>query len=138
MVSQAFGKRKYVALAPLVSLAGIFIHPVASTISPLALFFIFRKSKPDVGVVALKTADLAFSVQLWIMLISLALMLGVSTGLVTPNETRQMMEMAISLILLIFVVSLLFAVYQVLRGKDFSYFFSFKIAERVLGFVKKR
>lgn len=128
-------QRSYMALAPLSSLAGIFINPLASTITPLILFFIFRNSRPQVSKVALQTADLAFSIQLWIMLISLALMLGISLDWVNPNDAKQIMGMATSVILVIFVVSLLFAVYQALNGRSCTHIFSFKIAERVFNLI---
>ena len=99
-------QRSYMALAPLSSLAGIFINPLASTITPFLLFFIFRNSRPAVSKVALQTADLAFSTQLWIILISLALRLGLSLDLVVANDAKQVMGQATSIILIIFVVSL--------------------------------
>jgi len=131
-------QRQYMALAPFVSLAGIFIHPVASTIAPLILFFIFRNSRPNVGTISLRTADMAFSIQLWIMLISLALMLGISMNMITANDAREMMNMATITILVIFVVSLAIAIYQAFNGKVYKYLFSFRIAERVFSLVSKR
>lgn len=131
-------QRSYMALAPLSSLAGIFINPLASTITPLILFFIFRNSRPEVGEVALQTADLAFSIQLWIMLISLALMLGISLDLVVANDAQQMMATATSIILVIFVISLIFALYQALIGKTCKHIISFKIAERVFNLINNR
>jgi len=127
---------QYMMLAPLLALAGIFIDPIASTVAPLVLYFIFRNSRPNVGLIALRTADLAFSVQLWIVLISLGFMLGISTNLFTPAEVRPMMATATMIILAIFVVSLTVATYQAFRVKVYKYLFSFRIAERVLGLVK--
>lgn len=131
-------QRSYMALAPLSSLAGIFINPLASTITPLILFFIFRNSRPKVGKVALQTADLAFSIQLWIMLISLAVMLGISLGWIIPEDAKIIMSQATSIILVLFVVSLLFAVYQALNGRSCTHIFSFKIAERVFNLINGR
>ena len=131
-------QRSYMALAPLSSLAGIFINPLASTITPFLLFFIFRNSRPAVSKVALQTADLAFSTQLWIMLISLALMLGISLDLVVANEAKQIMGQATSIILIIFVVSLFFALYQAFNGRGCTHIFSFKIAERVFNLINSR
>jgi len=131
-------QRSYMALAPLSSLAGIFINPLASTITPFILFFIFRTSRPAVSKVALQTADLAFSIQLWIMLISLALMLGISLGWIVANDAKEMMGTATSVILILFVVSLLFAVYQAFNGRSCTHFFSFKIAERVFNLINTR
>lgn len=131
-------QRSYMALAPLSSLAGIFINPLASTITPFILYFIFRKSRTAASKVALQTADLAFSTQLWIMLISLALMLGISLDLVVANEARQIMGQATSIILIIFVISLFFALYQAFYGRSCKHFFSFKIAERVFNLINSR
>jgi len=131
-------QRSYMALAPLSSLAGIFINPFASTIAPFILFFIFRNSRPAVSKVALQTADLAFSIQLWIMLISLALMLGISLDWLAVSDAKQIMGQATSIILIIFIVSLLFAVYQALNSRGCTHIFSFKIAERVFNLVNSR
>jgi len=131
-------QRSYMALAPLSALAGIFINPLASTITPFILFFIFRNSRPAVSKVALQTADLAFSIQLWIMLISLALMMGISLDWIIANDARQIMGKATSIILIVFVVSLLFAVYQALNGRGCTHIFSFKIAERVFKLIYTR
>ena len=131
-------QRSYMALAPLSSLAGIFINPVASTITPLIFFFIFRNSRPKVAKVALQTADLAFSILLWIMLISLSLMLGISLDWIIANDAHQIMGVATIVILLIFVISLLFAVYQAFNGRSCTHIFSFKIAERVFNLINNK
>lgn len=128
-------QRSYMALAPLSSLAGIFINPLASTITPLILFFIFRTSRKKVAKVALQTADLAFSIQLWIMLISLALMLGISLDIIVANDARQIMATATTIILVIFLVSLIFALYQAFNGRTCTHFISFKIAERIFNLI---
>jgi len=138
MTNKDTTQRSYMALAPLSSLAGIFINPLASTITPFILYFIFRKSRPAVSKVALQTADLAFSIQLWIMLISLALMLGISLDLLVANDAKQIMGQATSIILIIFVVSLLFALYQALNARSCKHIFSFKIAERVFNLIHAR
>ena len=131
-------QRSYMALAPLTSLAGIFINPLASTAAPLILYFIFSSSRPKVAKVALQTADLAFSIQLWIMLISLSLMLGISLNWLNANEAKEIMGTATSVILVIYIVSLLFALYQAINGRTCMHIFSFKIAERVLNLVKNK
>jgi len=48
---------------------------------------------------------------------------------------REIMWRATSVILVIFVVSLLFAVYQALNGRSCTHIFSFKIAERVYNLI---
>lgn len=131
-------QRSYMALAPLSSLAGIFISPLASTAPPLILFFLFSNRGPKVAKVALQTADLAFSIQLWIILISLALMLGISLEWINANQAKEMMSTATTIILAIFVISLLFALYQAINGRSCTHFFSFKIAERVFRLVNNK
>jgi len=138
MTNKDTAQRSYMALAPLSALAGIFINPLASTVTPLILYFIFRNSRPMVSKVALQTADLAFSIQLWIMLISLALMLGISLDWIVANDAKQIMGQATSVILIIFVVSLLFALYQALNSRGCTHIFSFKIAERVFNLINTR
>ena len=138
MTNKDTTQRSYMALAPLSSLAGIFINPLASTITPFLLYFVFRNSRPAVSKVALQTADLAFSTQLWIMLISLVLMLGISLDVVVANDAKQIMGQATSIILIIFVVSLLFALYQAINGRGCNHLFSFKIAERVFNLINSR
>lgn len=131
-------QRSYMALAPLSSLAGIFINPLASTIAPLILYFIFRRTRPLVSKVALQTADLAFSIQLWIVLISLALMLGLSLDWIGTNEAKSMMGIATSTILIIFVLSLIFALYQAMNNRSCTHIFSFKISERVFNLINNK
>jgi len=131
-------QRSYMALAPLSSLAGIFINPLASTVTPLILYFIFRNSRPKVSKVALQTADLAFSIQLWIVLISLALISGISLDIISTEDAREIMGQATSVILVLFIVSLLFAVYQAVNGRSCTHIFSFKIAERVFNVINNR
>ena len=131
-------QRSYMALAPLTSLAGIFISPLASTAPPLILFFLFSNRRPKIAKVALQTADLAFSIQLWIMLISLALMLGISLDWLNASQAKEMMTTATTIILGIFIISLLFAIYQAINGRSCTHFFSFKIAERVFKLINNK
>ncbi|MCK4864104.1 MAG: DUF4870 domain-containing protein [Gammaproteobacteria bacterium] len=138
MTKKDTSQRSYMALAPLSSLAGIFINPLASTITPLIIFFIFRSKRANVAKVALQTADLAFSIQLWIMLISLALMLGISLDWIVANDARQIMDTATLVILIVFVVSLLFALYQAMNRRSCTHIFSFKIAERVFNLINSK
>jgi len=130
-------KRSYMALAPLSALAAIFINPIACILIPLILFFIFRSSRPNVGKVALQTADLAFSIQLWIVLISLALLLGISLEIIVAADAESIMATATSVILVIFVASLLVATFNAIKGRGCTHFFSFKVAERVLKLTEK-
>lgn len=130
--------RGYMALAPILSLAGIFISPYASTLPPLILYFLFSSRRPMVAKVALQTADLAFSIILWIWLISLSLGMANTLNWLTGNEVKQIWSMATSTIILIFVISLFYAIYKAYKGHGCTHFFSFKIAERVLNVVNNK
>ena len=129
-------QRSFMALAPLTSLAGIFINPLASTAAPLILYFIFSSSRPKVAKVALQTADLAFSIVLWIMLLDLSLMLGISLNLIITNDAQLYQYYGKWIIM--GVGSLLFAIYQAINGRTCTHIFSFKIAERVLNLVNNK
>ena len=64
-------EKHYAALAPIMALTGVFAHPAASTVLPLILFFIFRwRNMEFAKLVALRAADLAFSVQLYLVIAS--------------------------------------------------------------------
>jgi len=130
-------QRSYMALAPLSALAAIFINPMACILIPLIFFFIFRSSRPNVAKVALQTADLAFSIQLWIVLISLALLLGISLDIIITDDAENIMATSTSIILAIFVSSLIIAAYKAIKGQACKHFFSFKVAERVLKLTEK-
>lgn len=124
---------QYAALAPLLAFAGIFIHPVASTLLPLMLYFLFAKlSRNDAACLSLRTADLAFSIWLYKFILSaipivMTFFFPVNTQ--TANELNYLATMAL---LLFLTASLLVAFVQALRGKIISYPFSFRMAERLL------
>ena len=138
MTSTDTRQRSYMALAPLGALAAIFIAPLASTVIPLIIFFIFRNKRSDVATVALQTADLAFSVQLWIILASLALLLGISLDVITTNNAQSIMTNITLVILVLFVASLLVATYRAIQGLGCRHLFSFKIAEKVLRLSRQK
>ncbi len=122
----------YMALGPVTALAGIFIQPLASTLLPLMLYFLFRKSRETAARVALQTADLAFSIQLWIVLASLGIMLAISMNWIDMQQSRQLMEQATLLLVVLFVISLTYALFKAFQGKTCRHWLSFRIAERVL------
>ena len=131
-------EKQYAALAPLMAFAGVFIHPVASTVLPLFLFFLFRWwSKPDAGLLALRTADLSFTIQLSIFIASLLLILYSYVMPVTELWAQRILALATILFLGYFLVSLAVAMVQGVRGRVVRYWFSFRIAERIFNTVKK-
>ncbi len=132
-------QRQYAALAPVFALAGVFIHPSASTLIPFILFFIFRKlNKPFAEGVALRTADLAFTIQLAIMLFSLGLRLALFFISISTQLASQLMSLFTVIVLVYFAVSLVIGGVQAVRGQVFRYWVSFRIAERIFTALDKK
>ncbi len=131
-------EQKYAALAPILSLAGMFALPIASTLLPILLFFIFYWQKQAFASrVAIRAADLSFSIQLYIFLGSF-LIIGFSHIQPIAETTAQRVMTGLTLVLLIYlVVSLVIAAVQAFRGQAFSYILSLKIAERILNHFQK-
>ncbi|MGD8925203.1 MAG: DUF4870 domain-containing protein [Thioalkalispiraceae bacterium] len=132
-------EKHYAALAPILALAGIFAHPVASTVLPLILFFIFYWRRMELAqLVAIRAADLAFTVQLFMVVISL-LFAGYFSLYPTSEQSAHRLVTYTTVIVLIFmIVSLLVATVQAFRGKAFKYVLSLRIAERVFNAVSKK
>ena len=132
-------EKHYAALAPIMALAGVFAHPVASTLLPLILFFFFNwKQMSFARLVALRAADLAFSMQVIIFLSSVLLMVYLSFFTMTEQQARGLMSLITLVVLIYMTISLLIGIVQAFRGKSFSYFLSFKIGERVFTTLSKR
>lgn len=132
-------EKHYAALAPMMALAGIFAHPMASTLLPLILFFIFYwRRMEQAQLIALRAADLAFTAQLFMVTISL-LYAGYFNLYPTSEDTARLLVTLTTLVVIIYmVVSLLIATIQTFRGKSFKYFLSLRIAERVFNAVSKK
>jgi uncharacterized Tic20 family protein len=132
-------EKHYAALAPILALMGLFIHPMASTILPLVLFFIFYWLRREAAqLVALRTADLVFTVQLFRAVIWLLFTVSINFIPTTAN-TALRIDTAIIIVVLIFLVaSLIYGAVQTLRGKEFKYPLSLRIAERVYNAVTKK
>jgi hypothetical protein len=132
-------EQKYAALAPIMSLAAIFAHPIASTALPLILFFIFHWQRMEYArLIALRAADLAFSVQLYLVFATL-LLAGYLKFRPLPLSDVQSIVGAITLILIIYlIISLLAGIVQSFRGKAITYYFSMRIGERVFNALQSR
>ena len=131
-------EKQYAALAPALSLAGVFIHPIASSLIPFAMFILYRYwQKGFAGETALRTADLAFSIQIWIMLLSLLLMLALSLAVLSNSQAQSLQTIGTVLILAYFVISLIIAGAQAFRGKLFQHGLSFRLAERIISALQK-
>jgi len=132
-------EKHYAALAPIMAIMGVFAHPVASTILPLILFFIFYWRRMELAqLIALRAADLAFTVQLFMVTASL-LFAGYFSLYPTTAETGQRLITLTTLAVLIYMLaSLVFGTVQAFRGKATKYFLSLRIAERVFNAVSKK
>lgn len=132
-------ENNYAALAPIMALAGVFAHPMASTLLPLALFFFLNwKQMAFARLVALRAADLAFTMQIIILLSSVLLMLYLSFFPMPEQQVRGVTSLITLAVILYMSISLLIGIVQAFRGKAFSYFISLKIGERVFDAMRKK
>ena len=132
-------EKRYAALAPLLAIAGIFIHPAASTLLPLLMFVILhRQAKVDASTIALRAADLVFSAQLVIMLANL--FVGLLFNLLSFSvQAAQTILLVINMTVLIYLmISLAIAAVQAFRGQGYRHLISFRLAERVLSAYRAR
>lgn len=132
-------EKRYAALAPLLAIAGIFIHPAASTLLPLLMFVILhRQAKVDASTIALRAADLVFSAQLVIMLANL--FVGLLFNLLSFSvQAAQTILLVINMTVLIYLmISLAIAAVQAFRGQSYRHLISFRLAERVLSAYRAR
>lgn len=125
-------QRSYAALAPVLAIAGVFVHPMASAILPLIMFLIFHRSgKVDASTIALRSADLVFTGQLLIIIGSLVISLMYNVLAITATLAQQIYLSMSVLILVYLVISLFYAAVMAFRGRVISHVFSFRLAERV-------
>jgi hypothetical protein len=131
-------QKQYAALAPIMAMAGVFAHPAASTVLPLLLYFIFRWRNMDfAGLVALRTADIAFSVLLFLMLASMLLTLYLNYNPMPQNEIQGIIRFLTLVTVGYLIISLGIGIVQAFRGKAINYFLSLRIAERILTVTSK-
>ena len=131
-------EKKYAPLAPILAITGVFAHPVASTVLPLLVFFIFYWRKMErAQLIALRAADLAFTAQMFIVTVSLIFLGIFSIYPVTEQVAHRLFTLTTVVVLLYVLVSLLIGTVQAFRGKSFTYFLSLKIAERIFNSVRK-
>lgn len=131
-------QKQYAALAPIMAMAGVFAHPAASTVLPLILYFIFRWRNMDfAGLVALRTADVAFSVLLFLMLASTLLTLYLNYNPMPQHEIQGIIRFLTLVTVGYLIISLALGIVQAFRGKAINYFLSLKIAERILTVYNK-
>jgi hypothetical protein len=139
MATPEMKERQLAALSPLVCAATAFIHPVATTIVPFVLYLFLRKRpEPFAATYALRTADLAFTLQLLLILLDLVLL-----ALLSMEATAGIVDLRIKTIVLVvllsyFFISLAYAVVQGFRGRTIRYLVSFRLAERVFAALQGR
>jgi len=130
-------EKQYAALAPIMALAGVFAHPVATTVLPLILFFIFNWRKLEFArLVALRAADLAFSVQLYLIVASALLATVISFYPMIGQQAQSIYSNITFITVIYLIISLLIKTIQAFRTKAFKYILSLKIAKRVF-YTKK-
>jgi len=132
-------EKHYAALAPIMALMGIFAHPVASTVLPLILFFIFYWRRMELAqLIALRAADLAFTIQLVLVVASL-LFAGYFSLYPTPEQdAHRLVTLTTFAVLIYMIVSLVIGTVQTFRGVTFKYFLSLRIAERIFNAVSSK
>lgn len=112
---------------------GVFIHPAATSLLPFVLYLLLRKrSSAFISLSALRAADLAFSVYIWLTLKDLALIGMSHTQSMAHYVTAENHRLATIVLLAYLLSSLAIGLVQALRGKSFRYPLSFRIAERIL------
>jgi len=132
-------EKHYAALAPIMALMGIFAHPVASTVLPLILFFIFYWRRMELAQsIALRTADLAFTIQLVLVVASLLFAGYFSLYQTTEQDAHRLVTLTTSAVLIYMIVSLVIGTVQAFRGVAFQYFLSLRIAERIFNAVSNK
>jgi len=90
------------------AITGVFAHPVASTILPLIVFFIFYWRKMELAqLIALRAADLAFTAQMFIVTVSLLLLGVIYLFPATQLDTRQIFTLTTFILLIYVILSLL-------------------------------
>lgn len=126
-------ERHFGVLAPILALAGIFIDPYATTLIPLIMFFIYHWQKMEFArLVALRVVDLAFSMQLFLILGSLLLLIYMSFRPLPIEQAREMTANMTIVVVVYLTGSLLLAAVYAWRGKPFNNALSLRIAERII------
>lgn len=126
-------ENQYAALAPVMALSGMFAHPVAGTLLPLILFFIYYWRRMDfAALAALRAADLAFSIQLFLLLASVLLVVYSSYNPITDQQAHGVFRNITLISVFYLIVSFVAGAIQAFRRKKFKYILSLKIAERLV------
>jgi hypothetical protein len=90
------------------------------------------------GLVALRTADITFSVLLFLMLASMLLTLYLNYDPMPQHEIQGIIRFLTLVTVGYLIISLALGIVQAFRGKAINYFLSLKIAERILTVTSKQ
>jgi hypothetical protein len=134
-------QRLLAGLAPLFCIAGFFAtpaNPVGSTLAPFLLFlFLRRRDYPTATSHALRTADFAFSMNIYWLLAQYGVhALGLIGGSFTPGP-NLLLRLGF-LLFAYFMAMLVVDFVQGLRGREFKYPLSFRMAERIFVAMERR
>lgn len=133
-------ERTIASMGPLLSVAGALVTPVASTLAPFVLFlFVRNRGLPFARLHALRAADFAFSIYLWLLILGFGLagLAGLFPQLQALGSQASHLAVARGLVLgylLLMVIGLV----QALRGRPIRYVLSFRLAERVFLILERR
>jgi hypothetical protein len=131
--------RQMAALSPLLSAAGLFIHPVACTLLPFVYYLFLRRGSRELAkTVALRTADLAFTVQIFLILVGLGLhLLALLSGNDPAGFGRWQLLLG-GIIAVYFFANLIIALVLAWRGSAWRFPLSLRLAERIFAALGKR
>jgi hypothetical protein len=130
-------QRQLAALCPLACAAAAFIHPVATTLVPFVMYLLLHR-QPFAAAYAIRTADLAFTLQILLFLTDLLLVAMLSMAATANHVDAHYKTLVVAVLLSYFFISLAYAVVQGFRGRNLRYLVSFHLAERVLQSLQGR
>ena len=120
-------------LGPILSAAGVYIHPIAITLLPLIGYLVTR-SRPDthISLSALRATDFAFSVYLYFYLKDLIFILLGSLQSTRNIATQENVHLIVTVLIYFLLTMLILGTIQAIRCRSFRYPLSFRLAERIL------
>lgn len=126
-------EKHYATLAPVMALAGVFAHPYAAMLIPLVLFFIYYWCRLEfAGLVALRAADLALTIQLLIFFGGVLLVTYVTYKPLPTWQVKELSSLLTFSAVIYLVISLVLDAIMAVQGKSLKNFLSLRIAERIL------
>ncbi len=138
-------KRIIAALGPTLALVGSALYFAGAIFFPLALYWYLKDKKPDryvsARLYALRSSDLALSVPIYVLFISLGWMaieqILKDLGIATTIAGRSGLFYLVVVVGIIYVFVLVVALIKAMAGNDFRFPFSLKIIERFQNIVMR-